>query len=336
VNRDIETREAITVAAGGTRLRGIYHKAYDGRPGTRTVGGEGNRIGLLFPNPGYLPIAGAGDSAVYWADSLAKLGYPVFRLDLPGLGDADGDVPEEMLNFVNTGRYAPVLSAAMTELIERFRLSGMVIVGHCAGAVSALYTAAIDKDCKGLVLLDPYFHLPQCRVNVRRGLRGWVLKSRLGGCIGNTKDRLKHIGTLVRGNRPPGNANWPLIRCWRQLESVGMPILILKAPAPKAPGIKPRVGEFDYLRYLRALPGHTGRVAVRFVEGTNHSFANSNGRAAVRQHTEQWLDVYFPSAEGEETGGPEHSLRPNSQAAIENGTESLTLMRVHGSTGNRG
>jgi pimeloyl-ACP methyl ester carboxylesterase len=263
---------------------------------------EGRRIGLLFPNPGSLPIAASGDSAVYWADSLAKLGYPAFRLDLTGLGDADGDVPVEILNFVNTGRYAPILSAAMTELMERFSLSGVVIVGHCAGAVSALYAASINKDCKGLVLLDPYFHLPECRGNVRGGLGGWVLRSRFGKRISDGKDRLKHICALVRRSRPPGNANWPLIRCWRQLESVRLPILILKAPAPKSPGIKPRVGEFDYLRYLRALPDHTGRVAVRLVEGTNHSFANSQGKAAVRQHTEQWLNAHFPLLEREETG----------------------------------
>jgi pimeloyl-ACP methyl ester carboxylesterase len=298
VNRVIETREAISVAG----LRGIYHKAGDSVPGTWTAQGQRNRVGLLFLNPGFLPRAGVGDSAVYWADSFAKLGYPAFRLDLPGLGDAEGDVPADMLEFVNTGRYAPVLSAAMKEIVERFSLLGMVIVGHCAGAVTALYTAAIDKVCKGLVLLDPYFHLPQGRAKLRGELSGWVWRSRLGGRISNIYDRLRHIGTLVRGSRPPGNANWPLLRCWRQLESAGMPILILKAPARKAPGIKPRAGEFDYFRYLRALPGHSGRVAVRLVEGTNHSFANSQGKAAVREHTERWLEARFPLVEREEAG----------------------------------
>jgi pimeloyl-ACP methyl ester carboxylesterase len=302
VNRVIETREVITVTVEGTCLRGIYHKADGGRSGIRMVPGNRNRIGLLFLNPGFLPSAGAGDSQVYWADSFAKLGYPTFRLDLPGLGDADGDIPADMLAFVNTGKYAPVLSAAMKELVERFSLVGMVIVAHCAGAVSALYTAGINKDCRGLVLMDPYFHLPQDRAKIRGELSGWVSRSRLGGHISNIYDRLRHICTLVRGNRPPGNANWPLLRCWGQLESLGMPILIMKAPALKAPGIKPRVGEFDYLRYLRALPGVPGRVAVRLVEGTNHSFANSQGKAAVRQLTEQWLDARFPLVEREETG----------------------------------
>lgn len=299
MNRVIETREAITVAGG---LRGIYHKAVDGDSGTRTVRGQRNRVGLLFLNPGFLPRAGIGDSQVYWADSFAKLGYPAFRLDLPGLGDAEGDVPADMLDFVNTGRYAPMLSAAMSELVERFNLVGMVIVAHCAGAVSALFTAGINKDCRGLVLMDPYFHLPQGRAKIRGELSGWVSRSRLGGRISNIYDRLKHSFTLVYGNKPPGNANWPLVRCWRQLESAGTPILILKAPARKAPGIKPRAGEFDYLRYLRALPCHTGRVAVRLVEGTNHSFANCQGKAAVREHTERWLDVCFPLLERKEAG----------------------------------
>ena len=115
--------------------------------------GQPNRIGVVFLNHGFLPRTAPGDSAVYWADSFASCGYPSFRFDLPGLGDSDGDVPAQMLDFINAGGYAPVLSATVKELVERFNLSGIVIMGHCAGAVTALYTAAAaTKECKGLVL----------------------------------------------------------------------------------------------------------------------------------------------------------------------------------------
>jgi pimeloyl-ACP methyl ester carboxylesterase len=48
----------------------------------------------------------------------------------------------------------------VNQLVKRFGLSGVVFFGHCAGAVSALYAGAASSDCKGLILLDPYFHVP--------------------------------------------------------------------------------------------------------------------------------------------------------------------------------
>jgi len=285
MNEAIETRELITVTAGEFRIRGTYHRSSDNRICT----GRWNPVGVLFLSPGFLPRAAAGDSAVYWADSLAKCGYPSFRLDLPALGDSDGDVLRPILDFIHAGGYAPGLSAAMKDLVERFSLSGVVIFGHCAGAVTAIYTAAVSKDCKGLVLQDPYFFLPQERPKIRAELSNWVSWSRLGGLASNVYHFLRHIRLLVRRNRPPKNANLPLLRCFHQLASAGMPILVLKAPALKTRGLKPRVGEFDYIGYLQALCGRSSRVVVQYIEGTNHSFADPDGRAAVRHHTEQWL-----------------------------------------------
>src|ERR1700690_2549332 len=130
VNRAIETRELITVDVGGICVRGTYHKSHEDGSGLGTA----NRIGVVFLNHGFLPRAAPGDSAVYWADSFASCGYPSFRFDLPGLGDSDGDIPAQMLDFINTGGYAPILSATVKELVERFNLSGVVTMGHCAGA----------------------------------------------------------------------------------------------------------------------------------------------------------------------------------------------------------
>jgi pimeloyl-ACP methyl ester carboxylesterase len=294
LNAAIETREVLTVAVGGTCLRGTYHKPHDAS-GLQACLGRRSRIGILFLNHGFLPRAAPGDSAVYWADWFANRGYPSFRFDLPGLGDSDGDVPAQMLDFVNAGGYAPTLSAAVKQLVERFGLSGVVIMGHCSGAVTALYTAAINKECKGVVLTDPYFFLPHERTKIREELTHWASWSRLGALTSNTYYYLKYIRLMLHRNRPPRNANLALLRCWNQLASAGMPILVLKAPALKARGLKPRIGEFDYLGYLQALSGRNSRVVIQFIEGTNHSFADAVGRVAIRKHTEEWLDAYFPT-----------------------------------------
>ena len=139
------TREIIDVVAGATCLQGTYHHTPEGSGSAGAH--DSDRIGVVFLNSLVIPRSGRGDTAVYWADSFAKLGYPCFRIDLPGLGDSAGDLPPEVLEFVfgvNAGRYGPLVSSAVNTLVHRFGLSGVVVVGHCAGAVSALFAAAAD------------------------------------------------------------------------------------------------------------------------------------------------------------------------------------------------
>jgi pimeloyl-ACP methyl ester carboxylesterase len=294
-----ERRELITLDGHGVLLRGTFHKPHGSSCDAQPDPGTWNRIGVVFLNSLSLPRAATGDSAVYWAESLADCGYPSFRLDLPGLGDTAGDIPLELLNFINAGGYASIAAAKVDELVERFDLSGVVLVGHCAGTVSAIYAAAAGAgNCKGLILLDPYFHLPiAIRPKVRQGLSNWALKSRFGGVLSNIYDRVRDVLLILRRNAPPGNANFGLLGRWKEVASTGLPILFLKAPARKAQGTKPRAGEFDYLKYVLGLAGRNSKVMVELIQGTDHSFANRQGRAAVRQVTERWLASHFPLQE---------------------------------------
>jgi pimeloyl-ACP methyl ester carboxylesterase len=254
-----------------------------------------NRIGIVFLNSLSLPRTATGDSAVFWAESFANFGFPSLRLDLPGLGDSGGAIPNELLNFINAGEYASIAATKIKELVERFGFSGVVLLGHCAGTVTAIHAAVgCINECKGLVLLDPYFHLPQAvRPMVRRGLSAWAMRSRFGGVISNIYDRARDLRRVVRGNALPGNANKKLLSCWKKLASTGLPILLFKAPARKAAGTKPRVGEFDYLSHVLQLAGPGSQVLIELVEQTDHSFANRVGRAAVAGMTERWLQTYM-------------------------------------------
>jgi pimeloyl-ACP methyl ester carboxylesterase len=240
---------------------------------------------------------------VFWAESFANLGFPSLRLDLPGLGDSGGAIPNELLNFINAGEYAAIAAAKIRELVERFGFSGVVLLGHCAGTVTAIHAAAgCVSECKGLVLLDPYFHLPQAvRPMVRRGLSAWAMRSRFGGLISNIYDRVRDLRRVLRGNALPGNANKKLLACWKQLAATGIPILLFKAPARKAAGTKPRVGEFDYLNHVLQIAGPGSQVLIELVEQTDHSFANRVGRAAVAAMTGRWLQTFMPAGLSEET-----------------------------------
>ena len=143
--------------------------------------------------------------------------------------------------------------------------------------------------------MDPYFHLPRAvRPKVRQGLSEWASRNALGGFFSDAFDRLKYIRLVLRRKAPPKSANLHLLTRWRRLAASGLPILVLRAPGPKAAGAKPRVGEFDYFRYVEQLAGRRSRVVFRFIEGTNHSFADLPGRTAVQQTVQRWLNTFFP------------------------------------------
>jgi alpha-beta hydrolase superfamily lysophospholipase len=299
----IGNRELMTFDCLGVRLRGTHHLPVDRR-------GIQQDVGVLFVNSLTLPRAAAGDSAVDWADALAERGYSSFRIDLPGLGDSEGQASTDLLDSIDAGGFASVTAAAARHLVDRYGLSGMVIFGHCAGSVSALFAGAACPVCKGLILLDPYFHLPQAkRSRVREELSGWARRSGVGRLLSNIYDRARDLRLALRGNLPPGNANTRLLACWKQLAGAGTPILLLQAPGIKAQGSKPRVGEFDYIEYVLKLAGRKSRVSAEFVDGADHSFANCEGRAAVERHVADWLVSHFPVADSSLSAESVSSLR---------------------------
>ncbi len=320
----IKTRELIALDGLGSPIHGTLHRPPDRFFGPSAAGKAGIP-GILFLNSLSLPRAATGDSAVHWADSCAELGYPSFRFDLPGLGDSAGDIPTDLLDFINSGGYASIAVASVKELVERMGLSGVVIIGHCAGSVSALFAAAASKECKGLILMDPYFHLPQMiRPTVRRKLSEWARSSKIGGVVSDIYDRGSDLLLHVRGERPPGNANFRLLNCWKQVTTTGMPVLMLKAPGLKAAGTKPRRGQFDYLTHVMKLAGNKNQVTIKLIEGTDHSFANRTGRAAVRHQIGSWLERYFPLAGSEENA--QNSI--SAQRARDNQSNCLKTQRV--------
>ena len=129
-------------------VRGTFHQR-SGNSLSRSGVSTRKPVGLVFLNSLSLPRAATGDSAVYWAESFANYGYPSFRLDLPGLGDTAGNIPTDVLSFINEGGYAPIAAAKMKELVEHFNLSGVVLVGHCAGTdLRLMRRPAWEKNAK--------------------------------------------------------------------------------------------------------------------------------------------------------------------------------------------
>ncbi len=277
---------------------------------------DNHGVGVLFVSAGVTPRAASGDSAVHWADCLAQRGYPTFRFDLPGLGDSDGDLSAKEIDFdalVNEGAFGPVVSRIADQVTERFHLRGVVVIGHCAGAVTALYSAAANSHIKGLILLDPYFYVQyasEAQTALARSQQRFVGKlepdqpgqsivrdSAVKGLKVARKIyyRLTPLRALVRSKKLPAAANLPLVQCWKQLAASGLPMLVLRSPFST-----PKLGEFDYVRDLHPLSDQHCRVSVKLIEGATHAFAERRTRDQVLKYTEPWLSACFPSNRSEE------------------------------------
>jgi pimeloyl-ACP methyl ester carboxylesterase len=290
----IETRELFELAGDRVLLRGTFHKAAAGK---LTQAGNADRtVGITFLNPMATPRSLTGDAGVYWATSFASLGYPSLRCDLPGSGDSPGEIPIEFLDFINNGGYGGVTAAKIKELTSRFGLSGTVIFGHCASATTAIYVASECKECKGLILADPYFNAVNNLTPILPpGILGWARRSRFGEVLRAFYERVREARKRFGQGPLPGNANFGLIARWKKVLSSGMPILVFKS-SERLGSSKLRAGAFDYLAHLTSLAMHSEQLTIKTIEDTDHSFANRSGRAAVRSYAEMWLGQHFPLA----------------------------------------
>ncbi len=295
MKRAAQSRELIELKANGTTVRGTLHRAHNGAADPGSNDRAQGQVGIVFLNSMSSTRAAYGDSAVHLADAIAECGYTVFRLDLPGYGDSDGDMPADLLDIVNRGGLASIAAAKIAELASRFELTGVILQGHCAGAVTAIHASRACKECRGLILMAPYFHLPQIvRSKARRQLSDWALKSKFGGRFSNVFDRLKALRLKLRTGKLPENANKSLLDSWKEVASTRLPILVVVPPDRKSTGVQPRLGEFDYIAHIVRLAGPRSRITIKAADGADHSFSNRSGRAAIREVTENWLHCNFP------------------------------------------
>lgn len=306
------TRKILSIRAGAVLLQGTAHYGAAFSDDLRGRAGNERPVAVLFLNPGYLPRSARGDLYVRLADQLARNGHLVFRFDLSGLGESDGDLPENVLPFfvkVQTGQYAAEASLLVHQIVRQFGLRGVVLAGICGGAVTAIFTApkCVPGLVSGLVLLDPTFKTFSAQLPPRApktglarvwsntgyrlrgtyaGIRGQIVRTDFGERLSVAYALIKKAARTLLFNKLPANSNMALIHCWRDQACGGLPILVFNADSEAR-----RLDEYDYSAYL--LKGASRNTTWSNIEETNHSFLEGRAPEILRDGINHWMAAHF-------------------------------------------
>ncbi len=114
------------------------------------AGHELTSTGVLFVVGGRQYRVGAHRQFVLLARSLAKEGFPVFRFDLCGMGDSEGD-PQHFLEMASDLDSALAAFRAYAPSVKR-----IVIWGLCDGATGATTALTSLTGVSGVMMVNPW------------------------------------------------------------------------------------------------------------------------------------------------------------------------------------
>ncbi len=280
--------EPVTFDCGGAPLVGVLHRP--ARP-------RGWGVVIVVGGPQYR--IGAHRQYVLAARDLAAAGYPVLRFDYRGMGDSGGPYA----GFEGIGED---IRAAVDLLFEKVPgLDRAVLWGLCDGASASAFYAPTDSRIGGLVLLNPWVRsaLTLARAQVRyyyvkRVLSRDFWAKLLGGRVEvrhAAGDFLSKLGSLRRrpeetaaaaGDRPePGGGDLAERVTGALLDYDGSVLLILSGDDFSAREFDSAVLQGRPMKPWRKRP----QVAVRHLEGANHTYSETVWRRQVHAWVLAWL-----------------------------------------------
>lgn len=117
-------------------------------------GDAADRPALLLLNTSVIHRVGANRMYVPMARRWAALGFPVFRIDLSGVGDSPKPGWQPRQNMYSMEAVEDV-RAAMDFLSRSRGLRRFILIGLCSGAYMAFHTGLADRRVLAQVLLNP-------------------------------------------------------------------------------------------------------------------------------------------------------------------------------------
>jgi pimeloyl-ACP methyl ester carboxylesterase len=298
-------RRVVTVEVAGQVLVGTAHGPAVEQGGRRRTGLP---TGLLLLNPGPTPRSGNSDLSAHLADRLARGGLPVYRFDLPGLGDSPGKLPLEINDFweeVLEGRNDAAALAIVRALRRQHGLGGIILGGLCAGAVTSLRAVEADGEgIVGLLLLEPDFNpftsgrprerppasgllqRPLDLLKKASSLRRWLyylngLKDDrlLGRLLAPFQPWIRSQLTRAVGTALPAGANVSMVLRWERVMARDVPTLLVTTD-----------NSYRYWeRVLEAVTTADRRSVIQVrIPNTNHTLTGGQGRSILLDEVGRW------------------------------------------------
>lgn len=317
-------RKCIEIVVQGLRLRGVVHLPEP------DAASEFGGLGVIILHPGFLPRSAQADSAVTLADTLARNGIQAVRIDLPGLGDSEGDLPEDSFTFIDTvqeGGFADVACECVDRIKAQLGWQRVIIGGHCGGAITAFFSLASRKRnwLAGMFALDVICYLvrpirppvknaegsvvqepPGLRREVLRNeIRLALMNTALGGSLQKLAQRGRGLLKRFQPNRGPGPASPPSgdldrtpapgqLPAEANLKLVKCIEQVLKGGLPVlfvSADDPTKPSDFDYTEYL--LSRCAARASHERITGTDHGFISGDGKFRVSECVVRWITKEF-------------------------------------------
>ncbi len=264
-----------------------------------------SQVAVLFTSFGQVPRCGHGGLATRMCRQIAAEGVHGFRVDLPGLGDSQGELPEDSDAWrmaVRDGSMLNSLLGAIKHVAERFGIEKFLVGGHCAAALTAIYAHLVDPRIVGLILLEPEFFAgaPQltesapddqgliagavthaCQVGKTLARRVLASQSLLWRLAPVPQQAIREAMTVRRRNM-----NTKLAAAWQGVVDKQIPALVITAEG--------RLHEVFFLRAheaaLRTANDGAGRwVQQTRIPETNHGFTTGGAMGKIEATVRDWV-----------------------------------------------
>jgi len=136
----------------GDKLFGIVHVPEKSMFGNK-------RVGINLLNPGIKYRVAPNRLNVKIARKLCEKGYYVLRFDPKGIGDSEGELPDNVLvadiwEKIEMGLLVEDTITANDVFVMNYKINELILAGNCGGAMTSLLTAEKDARVNGLVLID--------------------------------------------------------------------------------------------------------------------------------------------------------------------------------------
>ncbi len=166
---------------------------------TEPVQGSGRQLGAILLNAGAIRRIGPNRMWVEMARRWAARGVPSLRLDLEGLGDADGDASR----FADVAElYVPELVAQVRSAIDALEGRGaareFALAGLCSGAYWSFHGALEDERVVAAFMLNPRTLFWDAALENVRYVRRGLLRPSSWRMVLRGDVRFSRIGQVIR------------------------------------------------------------------------------------------------------------------------------------------